>query len=64
MRKWLVTGNNGSEEVDKGQVDHSIDLTEDPLATIAGLYNKKYEKTYSVSRLVISIIIYKYKCAN
>ena len=53
MRKWLVTGNQGSKEVDK---DHIIDLTEDPLATIAGLYNKKYEKTYSVSRLVVLMI--------
>ena len=27
-----------------------IELSEDPLATLAGVYNKNYEKSFSVSR--------------
>ena len=30
-------------------------VTEDPLATIAGLHNNRHGKTYSVSRLMLMI---------
>ena len=44
MLKWLVT------EKEDFEVSGAGEYSEDPLATIAGLYNKKYEKTYSVNR--------------
>ena len=49
MLKWLVNEKEGSGG-GVGTDDIIVDVTDDPFATIAGLYNKKYEKTYSVSR--------------
>jgi len=47
MIKWLAT----EKEKDSVVYEKGVEaFSEDPLATIAGLYNKKYERTYSVNR--------------
>jgi len=49
MIKWLAT----EKEKDSVVYEKGVEaFSEDPLATIAGLYNKKYERTYSVNRLL------------
>ena len=57
MLKWLVMEKECSEGAEEGVGEYS----DNPLATIAGLYNKKYEKTYSVNRLVN---IYTHACGT
>ena len=50
MMKWLVMGKEDSVGTRDGLEESITEVTDDPFATIAGLYNKSYEKTYSVSR--------------
>ena len=50
MMKWLVIGKDGSAGTRDGLEENITECTEDTFATLAGLYNKRYEKTYSLSR--------------
>ena len=51
MMKWLVTNNNNKNTIqEKKANDFVIELTDDPLATIVQVNDKRHKKTYSVRR--------------
>ena len=50
MIKWLVKETEDAAEVFEDAEDGLQDFSDDPLAGLAGLLNKKYEKTYAVNR--------------